>query len=287
MTNCIAGLYSAAVRGVKPAFRHYAQLRGSAVHATIHRLHTEGGWDEARDLFREEWLLRLGAPGPPVNADEQKLAKEFDDWGDAVEQYALREREAEVAFSELRLRGTVRSLGGRGYEVEGTVDQLRRRPDGGMALYEIKTNATPPTPAVLERNIQLALYGWCLNTGEAYVDGRWVPAIELCGGPVNELVHYQFGHLIPYRRNGRRGDGSTYSAGSLRGDPCYRVTKTPEQLAEGARSIARIIAAIRAGGFFWNPSATYGGCDACPVRHACGRGLATNAGLAPETLKAA
>ena len=75
--------------------------------------------------------------------------------------------------------------------------------------------------------------------------------------------------------------------GDLRGDPCYRIRKTQEQLELGAGSIARIIAAIRAGGFYWNPSATYGGCDACAVRHACGKDLASNLPLEPERFRAA
>ena len=104
---------------------------------------------------------------------------------------------------------------------------------------------------------------------------------------MRRMVSYQMGHLIPYRRAGRRADGSKYAAGDLRGDPCYAITKTPEQLEEGARAIARIIAAIRAGGFFWNPSAMYGGCDACPVKHACGQQLASNRELEPSQFKAA
>ncbi|GAH75246.1 unnamed protein product [marine sediment metagenome] len=49
-----------------------------------------------------------------------------------------------------------------------------------------------------------------------------------------------------------------------------------DQLVEGAKGIARIIAAIRAGGFFWNPSAMYGGCDACPYKYACGTTFSSN-----------
>ena len=92
---------------------------------------------------------------------------------------------------------------------------------------------------------------------------------------------------LPAGGAGRRTDGSTYAAGDLRGDPCYRISKTPEQLEQGAQAIARIIAAIRAGGFFWNPSAMYGGCDACPVKHACGQGLVSNHDLQPGQLEAA
>ena len=48
--------------------------------------------------------------------------------------------------------------------------------------------------------------------------------------------------------------------------------------------MARIIAAIRARGFFWNPSALYGGCDACAYSHACGQSFSSegeSAGVMP------
>ena len=257
------------------------------MHATIARLHKERAWGRARVTFEEEWDLHLSVPGPPINAEAKKLAKEFDDWSDAIDQYARREQEAPVLHGELPVRGTVRSRGGRAYAVQGTLDQVRRCHDGGFELYEIKTSAAAQTLATLERNIQLALYAWCLHAGEVLVDDRWQTAAEALGGPLRGLVVYHLAHLIPYRRAGRRPDGSTYAAGDLRGDPCYRITKTPEQLAQGAQAIARIIAAIRAGGFFWNPSAMYGGCDACAVKHACGRGLTSNRDLQPDLLEAA
>ncbi len=283
---CPEALRLTALDGVRPAFRHYAQARGSAVHATICRLHREQAWEQARSICEQEWELQLGLSDIPVNADAKKLAKEFEDWSDAVEQYALREHAAPVLHCEMRVRGVVRSRGGRSYEVEGTVDQVRCC-DGGYELYEIKTGATSPSLATLERNVQLALYGWCLHTGEVLVDGRWQAATDVLGGPLKGMVAYHLAHLIPYRRAGRRADGSTYTAGDLRGDPCYRITKSPEQLEQGAQAIARIIAAIRAGGFYWNPSAMYGGCDACAVKHACGRGLLSNRELEPGHLQAA
>ena len=284
---CPEALRLTALEGVRPAFRHYAQVRGTAVHSTVSRLHNEQAWDRARELFAEEWELQFGLSGAPVNADAKKLAKEFEDWADAVEQYALGEHKAPVLYCELRVRGAVRSRGGRSYPVEGTIDQVRRCSGGGYEVYEIKTNAASPSLATLERNIQLSLYGWCLHTGEVLVGGKWQAAAEVLGGPLRGMVAYHLAHLIPYRRAGRRADGSTYAAGDLRGDPCYRISRTPEQLEQGAQAIARIIAAIRAGGFFWNPSAMYGGCDACPVKQACGRGLVSNRSLEPAHLQAA
>jgi len=276
-----------AVEGVRPTFRHYAQVRGTAVHSAIARLHEEHAWDQARDVFAQEWELQFSLPDSPVNASAKKLDKEYEDWCAAVEQYALREHNAPVLYCELPVRGAVRSRGGRCYEVQGTVDQVRRADGGGYEVYEHKTNATCPSLATLERNIQLSLYGWCLHAGEILVDDQWQPASEVFDGALRGMVSYHLAHLIPYRRAGRRSDGSTYSAGDLRGDPCYRITKTPEQLEQGALVIARIIAAIRAGGFYWNPSAMYGGCDACSVKHSCGHGLLSNHELEPGQLQAA
>ncbi len=68
----------------------------------------------------------------------------------------------------------------------------------------------------------------------------------------------------------------------MRGDPRVSVPVKADQLVEGAKGIARIIAAIRAGGFFWNPSAMYGGCDACPYKYACGTSFSSNASIAVQ-----
>ncbi len=121
--SCPEALRLTAIVGAKPAFRHYARVRGTAVHATIHRLHAESAWERAGAIFQEEWGLQLSLPGPRINADAKKLDKEFDDWAAAVEQYAVRECAAPVLYCELHVRGTVRSRGGRSYAVEGTVDR--------------------------------------------------------------------------------------------------------------------------------------------------------------------
>ncbi|UCC30690.1 MAG: PD-(D/E)XK nuclease family protein [Phycisphaerales bacterium] len=272
---------------VKPAFRHYARVRGTVAHATVFRLHVEKAWDRVDEVFEEEWGQQLALPGPPINANAKKLAKEFEDWRDALRQYVLREREARVVFCELPVRGTVRSRGGRPYAVEGVVDQVRPCADGGFDVYEIKTSAANPSLATFERNIQLSLYAWCLHAGEVFVENEWQAVSKVLGENLHGIVCYQLAQLIPYRRAGRRPDGSTYAAGELRGDPCYRITKTPEQLEQGACAVARIIAAIRAGGFFWNPSAMYGGCDACAVKHGCGKELLSNSPLQPAHFEAA
>ena len=176
-----------------------------------------------------------------------------------------------VLYTELPVRGVLQSRSGREYTVEGIIDQIRRSTDGtGFDIYEFKTNATLPALASLQRNIQLCLYCWCAVTGEVLIDGKWLPAKDILPGFLQNGVLYKLVNLIPYKRAGRRGDGTKYQAGDLRGDPRITVPVETDHLIEGAQAIARIIAAIRAGGFFWNPSALYGGCDACPYKYACG-----------------
>ena len=113
-------------------------------------------------------------------------------------------------------------------------------------------------------------------TGEAFVDGQWVSVKEVLPGFLQSCVLYKLSSLIPYKRSGRRTDGSKYQPGDLRGDPRVTVPVKADQLVEGAKGIARIIAAIRAGGFFWNPSAMYGGCDACSYKYACGTSFSSS-----------
>jgi hypothetical protein len=166
--------------------------------------------------------------------------------------------------------------------VEGTIDQVRRSADGaGYEVYELKTGAALPGEASLERSVQLCLYCWCCATGEAFVGDRWVPAKDALPGFLRSCVYYKLSNLIPYKRAGRHADGTKYVAGDLRGDPRVVLPVRPGRLVEGVTAIARIIAAIRAGGFFWNPSSLYGGCDSCPYKYACGTSFSSNRDVIP------
>ena len=265
------------LEGVEPLFRPVALVRGTAVHRTIHRLHTKGRWSRWQRVYEEEWAGAFDEPGPPVDSPPEKIEEEYQKWQTALASYVERERETEVLFSELRLRGTVTSRSGRLYPIEGTVDQIRPACSGkGYDLYELKTSATLPGRASLERNVQLCLYAWCCVTGEVEVDGEWCPAAKVLPSVLRRCVCYKLSNLIPYQRAGRRTDGSRYQRGDLRGDPEIAVPVDPDRLVEGTQAIARIIAAMRAGGFYWNPSSLYGGCDTCPYKYACGTTFTSN-----------
>ncbi len=270
------------VEGVEPLFRPLGWMRGAAVHAAIHRLHTSREWDHWDRVFDDAWCAEFDRPGPPINAGPEKLEREYRDWASAVGNYAAHEQDAPVHYSELPVRGLVVSRSGREYAVEGVVDQIRPSEDGnGYDIYELKTNATLPGQASLERNVQLCLYAWCCVTGEVRVDDKWVPARKALPGFLRDCVCYKLSNLVPYKRSGRRQDGTTYAAGDLRGNPRITVPVDSDRLVEGAHVIARIIAAIRAGGFFWNPSSLYGGCDACPYKYACGKTFSSNRHVLP------
>jgi len=273
------------LQGVEPLFRSMSQCRGAAVHAAIHRLHNEQDWDLWQQVFDEAWCQEFNHPGPPINATPDKIEQEYEDWSTAIGNYASREQHSPLIHSELQVRGVVTSRSGRRYAIEGTVDQVRRCQDGkGYEIYELKTNATLPGQASLERNIQLCLYCWCCVAGDVLVDEEWISARQALPGVLRNCACYKLSNLIPYKRSGRRPDGVKYNAGDLRGEPVVTVPVRPEQLVEGVQGIARIIAAIRAGGFFWNPSSLYGGCDACPYKYACGTAFTSNREVSPMPL---
>ena len=262
------------LRGVEPLFRSLGQTRGAAVHRIINCMHEEEAWNGWHKLFDYIWAEEFSRVGPPINATPDQIDRDCDDWRTAVGNYVAKEQNARVLYAELPVRGILESRSGREYTVEGIIDQIRRSSDGaGYDIYEFKTNATLPALASLQRNIQLCLYCWCAVTGEVFVDDKWLPAKDILPGYLQNCVLYKLVNLMPYKRAGRRSDGTKYQAGDLRGDPCITVPVVADHLVEGAQAIARIIAAIRAGGFFWNPSALYGGCDACPYKYACGTGF--------------
>lgn len=270
------------LEGVEPLFRSLGQCRGSAVHAAIHQIHTHGTWDRWDRVFDDAWHDELNRPGPPIDATPDKIEREYEDWRMAVSNYAQMERNAPLIHSELMVRGVVTSRSGREYVLQGTVDQVRLSNEGsGYDIYELKTNLALPGPASLERNVQLCLYCWCCVTGEVLIDNDWVAAADALPGPLRDCVLYKLSALIPYKRAGRRSDGTKYAAGDLRGDPRVSLPVKADQLVEGTQAIARIIAAVRAGGFFWSPSSLYGGCDACPYKYACGTTFTSNREVVP------
>jgi hypothetical protein len=249
-----------------------AQCRGSAVHAAVAALHRDQAWNLWDPVFETAWSEEFNRLGPPINATPDKIEQEYADWRTAIQTYAQRERKSRVLHTELLVRGVVTSRWGRKYAVEGTIDQIRQCDDGqGYEVYELKTNASLPGFAALERNVQLCLYCWCCVTGDVFLDGAWVSAREALPGILRGCAYYKLVNLIPYKRSGRHPDGSKYSEGDLRGEPVIHIPIRPDRLVEGVQGVARIIAAIRAGGFYWNPSALYGGCDACAYCHACGK----------------
>ncbi len=265
------------LRGVEPLFRAISQCRGRAVHDAIHRLHQHQAWDHWETVFEDAWCEEFNRPGPPINATPDQIEREYEEWPSAVGNYVEQERSAPVLFGELRVRGIVTSRSGRRYAVEGTIDQIRRCQDGtGYEVCELKTSAALPGQASLERNVQLCLYCWCCLSGDVFVGDRWVPAKDALPGFLRSCVCYKLSSLIPYKRAGRRPGGTKYVASDLRGDPRIVLPVKPAQLVEGVQGIARIIAAIRAGGFFWNPSSRYGGCDSCPYKYACGTTFSSN-----------
>jgi hypothetical protein len=252
-------------------FRSLGQCRGAAVHSAIAALHRDRAWDRWQDAFETAWAEEFNRIGPPINATPDKIDREYEDWRAAVGNYAGRERRSSVLYAELAVRGVVTSRSGRRYAVEGTIDQVRPCDDGqGYEIYELKTNSALPGSSAMERNVQLCLYCWCCVSGDAFVDGKWVSAREVLPGALRGCAWYKLANLIPHKRAGRHPDGAKYVAGDLRGDPVLPLPVRPDRLVEGVQAVARIIAAIRAGGFYWNPSALYGGCDSCPYRYACG-----------------
>jgi len=273
------------LQGVSPAFRTLGQCRGTVVHNAIQRLHQDEAWDDWDRVFDDAWFAVFSDDGPSIDAPPEKIDQEYDDWHTAVRNYVQRERDAEVLFTELPVRGRVTSRSGREYTLEGRVDQIRRSPDGGFEVVELKTSKSLPGSASLERNVQMCLYCWCCLTGEVCVDDGWRPAKEVLPGLLTNYAFYKLSDLIPYKRSGRRRDGTKYAPGDLRGEVRLAMPVHADQLVEGTQAIARIIAAMRAGGFFWNPSALYGGCDACPYKYACGSAFSSNdagaAGQAP------
>lgn len=267
MTGC-SWRYWLESTGAVPETRSLALARGRAVHSTIARLHRERLWPDWFDLFKAEWDAELANPDESVlpwsnDETEEQIIAEFDDAHQIVENYVERERETPVLATEVPFRMIlVHTRTGTRYRLAGTVDQPIIDRDR-LILRDLKTNATAPNEAYLARNYQFSTYGLALRRGVFLVNGEPISF----GRYPDRLEWYQLHHLLPYKRAGKRGDGTSYVKGDLRGEPVIEVKRTTADYDFFRAEACRVIQIMRMKLFVRSPDPI--GCSMCRYSTAC------------------
>ena len=194
------------VEGFQPAYRNVAALHGSALHGAIHQLHVNGFETDLKKLYRETFRDAMDQePEAPIHWKKSKQADMERLEDNAVEiltGYRNWEENhlCQVLYSEVKFKVRIS-----GFDLSGTIDQVRTNSDGDMDLVDLKSGVQRPGAIALRRDWQLGLYAYALKHGMLLINGSWV-RVRLS---VDRAIIYHLRAHEIYKRNsiyGRKGD---------------------------------------------------------------------------------
>ena len=190
------------VEGLKPAYRNVAALHGSALHGAIHQLHVNGFETNLKKLYREAFKDAMKQnPDSPIHWKKSKQA-DMDRLEDNAEEILTGYRNWEenhlctVLYSEVKFKVKVG-----GFDLSGTIDQVRINSDGELDLVDLKSGMQRPGAISLRRDWQLSLYAYALKYGLLLINGSW-SRVRLS---VDRAVIYHLRAHERYKRNSKYG----------------------------------------------------------------------------------
>ena len=209
---------------LEPAFRYPGTVHGSALHLVLSWLHA-GEWKgDLRALYTKALNYYLYASDEehiPVRW-KGEIGKEIEalktNAVEILENYRNKgyNQDALVLFSEVQFR--VKILG---YLFTGTIDQVRKNPDGTIELLDFKSSKMRPNQYAIPNDLQLTLYGYACKFGELLVDGIWVKPNMLLD---SVGIYFLRGHEV-YKR---KVPGK--EIGDEKGSPFMQTTKSIQEL---------------------------------------------------------
>ena len=231
------------VQGVQPAYRSHAALNGSVIHELLHRMHN-GHWNLNPEWMYDEVLQRLEFEGPeqliPVdwNNREVEVTRYREDTVEIICNYRLKpyNRDAEVILSEAPFTVKVGRV-----EFIGTVDQIRKNPDGTLELIDFKTSSRTPNDAALASSYQLTLYSLAMLYGTFHTANGTLQFLQL----PDYATWYHLRNHIPYKRKTTVGDQVFQKGDEKPGDPRYRICITPDMIRAFRKDVSKIARAIK------------------------------------------
>jgi len=190
------------VEGFQPAYRNVAALHGSALHGAIHQLHSQGFEADLKKLYRETFREAMTQNQEiPIHWKKSKQADI-----DSLENHAVEiltgyrnweeNHLCQVLYSEVQFKVKIG-----GFELTGTIDQVRKNSDGELDLVDLKSGMQRPRAIALRSDWQLSLYAYALKYGRLIIHGSEV-RIPLS---VDRTVIYHLRAHERYKRNSKYG----------------------------------------------------------------------------------
>jgi len=259
--NCALMYKFMHVDKLEPAFRYPGTIHGSALHLVLAWLH-EGQWKgDLRALYTKALNYYLYASPEehiPVRW-KRDMAKEIEalkvNAVEILENYRSKayNQNALVLFSEIQFR--VKILG---YLFTGTIDQVRKNPDGSIELLDFKSSKMRPNRYAIPNDLQILLYLYSLKFGFLLVDGIWVKPNML----VNSAgIYFLRAHEV-YKRK-----VTGKEIGDEKGTPFYMTQKSIQDLRNFRYELkAQLSAMVKP---WYYPNTASGACSYCGYAEHC------------------
>ncbi len=202
----------------RAAHRSVAAIHGSALHLAIDRLHKLKLTGDVREVYKVALLEVLALESDiPVAWKKSKEEDMQNMEGHAFEILTgycdwEENRACELAFSEVQFKVKVG-----GYELTGTIDQVRYNSSGELDLVDLKSGMQRPRAVSLRNDWQLSLYAYALKYGWLLINGKWV-RVRLS---VDRVVIYHLRAHERYKRRSKYGE-----IGAEKGRPLIVCQKT-------------------------------------------------------------
>jgi len=247
------------IDGHEPEFRYPASLHGSALHLVLKWLH-EGEWNgDLEKLYIKAFnhYLHAGQDSHiPVRWKKDNQADITAMTRNAIEiltNYRKKDynRDTVVLFSEAQFR--VKILG---YELTGTLDQVRKNADGSVELLDFKSSAQRPNIYAVQNDLQLSLYAYALKFGELFLDDIWVKP--------NMLVNSACIYFLRSHEQYKRKTANAFP-GDEKGDPFIRVKKSLQDLRAFRQEIKWQLSAMLKDWYYPNTAS----CAFCTYKSHC------------------
>jgi len=247
---------------IPPSHRYPGTVHGSALHLVLSWLH-EGQWKgDLRALYTKALNYYLYASEEehiPVRW-KRDMVKEIEalkvNAVEILENYRSKayNRDALVLFSEVQFRVKIP----RGYLFTGTIDQIRKNPDGSIELLDFKSSKMRPNQYAIPNDLQLTLYAYAIKFGELLVDGIWVKPNMLMD---TVGIYFLRAHEV-YKRKvvGKE-------IGDEKGSPFIRTKKTIQELRAFRPEIRAQLSAMLKNWYY--PNTASGACSYCGYTEHC------------------
>jgi RecB family exonuclease len=241
----------------KPAYKGVAAIHGSALHLAIHRLHSLEFKSDVRIVYRAALKeVMLQDPDIPVawkKSREEDMKGMEDHASEILTGYAgwKENHLCKVLYSEVQFKVKIG-----GYELTGTIDQVRNNSEGELDLVDLKSGMQRQRAIALHRDWQLSLYAYALKYGLLLINGSWV-RIRLS---VDRAVIYHLRAHERYKRNSKYG-----KLGDEKGRPFIVCQKPVWDYQRFKQDLLNIIKMMTKDWPFPNPNA----CGFCAYQSHC------------------